>query len=221
MTDDLISLTLFTLSSILIVVNPIGAMLVYNSLTDTMDAGMKKRVAIHACQLSTVVLLFFTLFGGNLLNLFGITIEAFTIAGGVLLFGIGMEMVYARTSRAKMTATEKYESIDAEEVSSMPLAFPMISGPGTITTVIVLAKDAPMQTEPLHLGMILLSVLFTMVLTYILFISSDKFSHRIRQREYRVVNRLMGIMLMAIAVQFMINGISDAFPGLLSGPLVT
>ncbi|MFH0966182.1 MAG: MarC family protein [Methanobacteriota archaeon] len=216
MPNDLISLTLFTLSSLLIVVNPIGAMIVYNSLTESMDTETRKRVAVYACRLSAIVLVFFTIFGSDLLSLFGITINAFTIAGGVLLFGIGMEMVYARTSRTKITATEKYESIDAEEVSSMPLAFPMISGPGTITTVIVLSKDAPLLTEPLYLGIIIGSVLITIILTYALMMSAERFSHRIGQREYRVVNRLMGILLMAIAVQFMINGISQAFPALVN-----
>ncbi|PKL60384.1 MAG: antibiotic resistance protein MarC, partial [Methanomicrobiales archaeon HGW-Methanomicrobiales-4] len=179
MADDLISLTLFTLSSLLIVVNPIGAMIVYNSLTESMDTETRKRVAVYACRLSAIVLVFFTIFGSDLLSLFGITINAFTIAGGVLLFGIGIEMVYARTSRTKITATEKYESIDAEEVSSMPLAFPMISGPGTITTVIVLSKDAPLLTQPLHLGIIIGSVLITIILTYALMMSSERFSHRI------------------------------------------
>lgn len=215
MAQDLVSLTLFTLSSILIVVNPIGAMLVYNSLTEMMDISSRRQVAAHACRLSFVVLIFFTIFGSALLSLFGITIDAFTIAGGVLLFGIGMEMVYARTSRAKITPTEQYEGIDADDVSSMPLAFPMISGPGTITTVIVLSKDAPLLTEPVHLLIIVISILITMILTYVLLISAERFTHRISQREYRVINRLMGIMLMAIAVQFMINGISHAFPFLM------
>jgi len=214
--DDLVSISLFILSSIMIVVNPIGAMLVYNSLTTSMDFETKRGVAAYACRLSAVVLIFFTLFGSHLLSLFGITINAFTIAGGVLLFGIGMEMVYARTSRAKMTATEKYESIDADEVSSMPLAFPMIAGPGTITTVIVLSKDVPLFTDPIHLGIIIASILVTIIITYTLFIFAEKISNHIGQREYRVVNRLMGIMLMAIAVQFIITGISNAFPSLVS-----
>lgn len=215
MADDLISLTLFTLSSILIVVDPIGAMLVYHSLTGHMEPQNRKKVAISACRLSTVVLLFFTIFGSSLLALFGITIEAFTIAGGVLLFGIGMEIVYAKTSRARMTEAEKHESIEAEEISSMPLAFPMIAGPGTITTVIVLSKNVSLISEPVRLVIILGSVLITMTLTYLLLVSSEQFTSRIGQREYRVVSRLMGILLMAIAVQFLINGISTAFPSLI------
>ena len=212
MTNDLLSFTLFAFSSIIIVVNPLSALLTYNSITEFMDSRDRKKVAVHACRIAAAVLVFFTVLGSSLLSLFGITISAFTIAGGVLLFGIGMEMVYARTSRAKLTATEKYESIDAEEISSMPLAFPMISGPGTITTVIVLSKDAPISTDPIAFVIILLSVLATLLITYIILVSSDHVTKRIGMREYRVVNRLMGIILMAIAVQFIINGISDAFP---------
>ena len=212
MAPDLISFSLFALSSILIVVNPLGALLVYNSITEFMDSKDKRKVAAYGCRIAGAVLIFFTLFGSSLLSLFGITISAFTVAGGVLLFGIGMEMVYARTSRAKVTATEKYESIDAEDISSMPLAFPMISGPGTITTVIVLSQDTPILSEPVELGIILGSVIVTILITYIVLISSEQITKRIGQREYRVVNRLMGIMLMAIAVQFIINGISQAFP---------
>lgn len=216
MTVDLISFSLFAFSSILIVVNPLGALLVYNSITEFMDLKDKKRVAGYACKIAGAVLIFFTLLGNHLLTLFGITISAFTVAGGVLLFGIGMEMVYARTSRAKVTATEKYESIDADDISSMPLAFPMISGPGTITTVIVLSQKNEVIAEPYLLAIILGALLLTLVITYVTLISSDLITKRIGQREYRVVNRLMGILLMAIAVQFIINGISQAFPMLVS-----
>ena len=216
MATDLISFSLFAFSSILIVVNPLGALLVYNAITEFMDAKDKRRVAVHGCRIATVVLIFFTFLGSSLLLLFGITISAFTVAGGVLLFGIGMEMVNGRTSRAKVTATEKYESIDAEEISSMPLAFPMISGPGTITTVIVLSQDAPVFVKPLEFGIILGSVILTIIITYLILVSSTRITKRVGQREYRVVNRLMGIMLMAIAVQFIINGISQAFPMLIS-----
>jgi len=216
MATDLISFSLFAFSSILIVVNPLGALLVYNAITEFMDTKDKRQVAAYGCRIATAVLILFYRLRFLLLSLFGITISAFTVAGGVLLFGIGMEMVYGRTSRAKVTATEKYESIDAEDISSMPLAFPMISGPGTITTVIVLSQDAPVFVRPIEFGIILGSVILTIIITYAILISSDHITKRVGQREYRVVNRLMGIMLMAIAVQFIINGISQAFPMLIS-----
>ena len=216
MATDLISFSLFAFSSILIVVNPLGALLVYNAITEFMDTKDKRQVAAYGCRIATAVLIFFTVFGSFLLSLFGITISAFTVAGGVLLFGIGMEMVYGRTSRAKVTATEKYESIDAEDISSMPLAFPMISGPGTITTVIVLSQDAPVFVRPIEFGIILGSVILTIIITYAILISSDHITKRVGQREYRVVNRMMGIMLMALAVQFIIHGITQAFPILIN-----
>ncbi len=213
MVHDLISFSLLSFSSLIIVVNPIGAMLMYQAITEMMDSQSKRRVIAYACQLSVVVLFFFTIAGSFLLQLFGITIDAFTIAGGILLFGIGVEMVYAKTSRTKMTATEKYESIEAEDISSMPLAFPMIAGPGSITTVIVLSHNTGVM-EPVMILVILISILVTILLTYIILRFSDPITARIGQREYRVINRLMGIMLMAIAVQFIINGISSTFPGL-------
>lgn len=216
MAPDLISFTLFSVSSLLIVVNPIGAMLIYQAITEMMDQSTKRRVIAYACRLSLVVLFFFAIAGTALLQLFGITIDAFTIAGGILLFSIGIEMVYAKTSRTKVTATEKYESIEAEDVSSMPLAFPMIAGPGSITTVIVLSQNAGISGvyDPVLLLIILFSILLTLLITYLTLRFSDPITARIGQREYRVINRLMGIMLMAIAVQFIINGISSAFPGL-------
>ena len=84
--------------------------------------------------------------GTWILQLFGITLEAFRIAGGILLFGIGMEMVYAKTSRTKLTATEKYESRDTDDIAIMPIALPMIAGPGAITTTIVLMNEATTMT---------------------------------------------------------------------------
>ena len=94
-------------------------------------------------------------------------------------------------------------------------AFPMIAGPGTITTVIVLSKDVQLYAQPEYPAIIIGSVLITMIITYVLFLSADTFSLLVGQREYRVINRLMGIILMAIAVQFILNGISNAFPGLI------
>ncbi|MGB4578982.1 MAG: NAAT family transporter, partial [Methanoculleus sp.] len=139
---DLLSFALLSFSSIIIVVNPLAATLLFVSLTGTMEGTTKLKVALDSSKFALVVLLAFTIGGGWILQLFGITIEAFRIAGGLLLFGIGMDMVYAKTSRTQMTATEKYEGQDADDIAVMPLAIPMISGPGAITSVIVLMNEA-------------------------------------------------------------------------------
>jgi multiple antibiotic resistance protein len=215
MTGEVLSFALLSISSILIIVNPLGATLIYVSLTTNMDRSARDVVARDACRFAFLILLIVALIGTWILQLFGITLEAFRIAGGILLFGIGMEMVYAKTSRTKLTATEKYESRETEDISIMPLAIPMIAGPGAITTTIVLMNEATTMT-PIAIGIVLVSIAISIVLTYYMMRNSDYILTKIGQREYRAVNRLMGMLLIAIAVQFVINGIRLAFP-LLSG----
>lgn len=215
MTGDVLSFALLSISSILIIVNPLGATLIYVSLTTNLDQPSRDAVARDACRYAFLILLIVALIGTWILQLFGITLEAFRIAGGILLFGIGMEMVYAKTSRTKLTATEKYESRDTEDIAIMPLAIPMIAGPGAITTTIVLMNEATTMT-PIAIGIVLVSITISIILTYYMMRNSDYIFKRIGQREYRAINRLLGMLLIAIAVQFVINGIRLAFP-LLSG----
>ena len=120
-------------------------------------------------------------------------------------------MVYAKTSRTKLTATEKYESRDADDIAVMPIAIPMIAGPGAITTTIVLMNEASAMT-PVAIVIVLSSILLSIVITYYMMRHSEYIMKKIGQRQYRAVNRLMGMLLIAIAVQFVINGIRLAFP---------
>jgi multiple antibiotic resistance protein len=166
------------------------------------------------------VLLGIAVLGALILQLFGISLEAFRIAGGILLFGIGMEMVYAKTSRTKMTATEKYESRESEDVALMPLAIPMIAGPGAITTTIVLMNEAGSMagsSPPFAYAVVVAAIALSIAITYFMMKNSDYIMTKVGQREYRAINRLMGMLLIAIAVQFVINGIRAAFPLLAGG----
>ncbi len=128
---------------------------------------------------------------------------------------IGLEMVYAKVSRAKMTATEKYEG-DADDVAVMPIAIPMIAGPGAITTVIVLMSEAS-DLGVWAYGVVLVSIAITSVVTYLMMANADRIMARVGQREFRAVNRIMGILLIAIAVEFVIDGLRIAFPFLAGG----
>lgn len=217
MAGDLLSFTLLSLSSIIIIVNPLGATLIYVSLTINLDTAQKAIVAKDSCRYALIVLLFVAVLGAWILQLFGITLEAFRIAGGILLFGIGMEMVYARTSRTKLTATEKYESRDADDIAIMPIAIPMIAGPGAITTTIVLMNEASIMT-PYAIAIVFASIVLSIAITYVMMRNSDFIMTKVGQREYRAINRLMGMLLIAIAVQFVVNGIKIAFPLLTGGP---
>jgi len=213
---DLLSFTLLSLSSIIIVVNPLAATLIFVSLTGSMDQAARFRIAREASQFALAVLLIFTFGGGWILQIFGISVEAFRIAGGILLFGIGMDMVYAKTSRTKMTATEKYEGQDADDIAIMPLAIPMIAGPGAITSVIVLMNEA-IEMGVVAIAVVPIAAVTAIGITYYMMKNADVIVRRIGQREYRAVNRLMGMLLIAIAVQFIIVGIKAAFPLLAGG----
>ena len=216
MAGDVLSFALLAISSILIIVNPLGATLIYVSLTTNLDRKMRDSIARDACRFALLLLLFVAVLGAWILQLFGISLEAFRIAGGILLFGIGMEMVYAKTSRTKLTATEKYESRDMEDIAIMPIAIPMIAGPGAITTTIVLMNEAIVLT-PLAIGVVFASIILSIVITYFMMKNSDYIMSKVGQREYRAINRLMGMLLIAIAVQFVLTGIRAAFPLLAGG----
>ena len=216
MAGDIVSFALLSLSSIIIIVNPLGATLIYVSFTTDMNQTFRDTIAKDSCRFALIILLIVAVLGTWILQLFGITLEAFRIAGGILLFGIGMEMVYAKTSRTKLTATEKYESRDMEEVAVMPLAIPMIAGPGAITTTIVLMNEA-IAITPVAIGIVFASIVISIAITYLMMRNSDYIMKKIGQREYRAINRLLGMLLIAIAVQFVINGIRLAFPILNGG----
>jgi multiple antibiotic resistance protein len=216
MAGDVLSFALLAISSILIIVNPLGATMIYVSLTTNLDKPMRDGIARDSCRFALFILLFVAVLGAWILQLFGISLEAFRIAGGILLFGIGMEMVYAKTSRTKLTATEKYESKDMEDIAIMPIAIPMIAGPGAITTTIVLMNES-IGLTPVAIGVVFLSIIISIGITYYMMIHSEYIMSKIGQREYRAINRLMGMLLIAIAVQFVLTGIRTAFPLLAGG----
>jgi multiple antibiotic resistance protein len=220
MTEDFLTFTLFALSSVLIIVNPLGATLVFVSLTSSLERSARDTIARDACRFAIVILLCAALFGSSILHLLDIDLYAFRIAGGILLFGIGMEMVYAKTSRTKLTATEKYESTDMEDTAMMPLAIPMIAGPGAITTSIVLMNQAGTESNIpglVAIAVVLISIVISIIVTYFMMRNSEYIMKRIGQREFRVINRLMGMLLIAIAVQLVITGIKAGFPVLTGG----
>jgi multiple antibiotic resistance protein len=211
MNGDLLTFSLLTVSSVFIIVNPLTATLTFLSLTPSLPQVERLQIAKDAARYALGILLVFAIGGGYILSLFGISLQAFRIAGGILLFYIGMEMVYARTSRTRLTATEKYESQDGEDIAVMPLATPIISGPGAITTAIVLMNEA----VPLGLSamiIVVVTVIVVIAITYVMMRNADLIVNRIGTRQYRAINRLMGMLLIAIAVQFVINGVKEAFP---------
>jgi multiple antibiotic resistance protein len=208
-TMDLLSFTLLTFSSIFILIDPITVTLFFVSLTKDIDRADQRAIARDASLYALAILLVFAIGGYGILQLFGITLAALRIGGGVLLFLIGIEMVYARVSYTKQPGPQTSADY-SEDVAVTPLAIPIIAGPGAITTVIVLVGDASGQGLP-SIAIVFAAIFIVILVAYYAMVHSYIIAGGIREKELKVVNRVLGLLLLAIGVQFVITGIKAAF----------
>jgi multiple antibiotic resistance protein len=206
---DLLSFALLTFSSIFILIDPITVTLVFVSLIRDVDRAHQRAIARDASLYALAILLVFAIGGYWILQLFGITLAALRIGGGVLLFLIGIEMVYARVSYTKQSVSQSPEDY-AENVAVTPLAIPIIAGPGAITTVIVLTGDSAELGWPAT-AIVVAAILVVIYVVYYAMVHSYIIAGGIREKEFKVVNRVLGLLLLAIGVQFIITGIKAAF----------
>ena len=206
---DLLSFALLTFSSIFILIDPITVTLVFVSLIKDVDRAHQRAIARDAALYALVILLVFAIGGYWILQLFGITLAALRIGGGVLLFLIGIEMVYARVSFTKQPVPQSAEDY-AADVAVTPLAIPIIAGPGAITTVIVLTGDGAELGWP-AIAIVVAAIFVVIYVVYYAMGHSYIIAGGIREKEFKVVNRVLGLLLLAIGVQFIITGIHAAF----------
>jgi len=206
---DLLSFALLTFSSIFILIDPITVTLFFVSSIKDVSRVHQRKIARDASLYALAILLVFAIGGYGILQLFGITLAALRIGGGVLLFLIGIEMVYARVSYTKQPIPQSAEAY-AEDVAVTPLAIPIIAGPGAITTVIVLIGDAAGLGWP-AIAIVFAAIFVVIGVVYCAMIYSYVITRGIREKELKVVNRVLGLLLLAIGVQFIITGIKAAF----------
>ena len=204
MTADILSFFVFAFTSLITLVDPIGFAPIYLSMVDGMSRDEKKRIALKGTLTALIVLILFWLLGKVIFSIFGITVHAFRIAGGLLFFKVGMNMLEAKISRTRSTPTEEAEAEDKEDIAYTPIGIPLIAGPGAITSVMILSTEA---TSIQLKGVLLLSIILVMIITYITFITADKLTERFGKTGLRIMQRIMGLILMVMAVQFVINGI--------------
>jgi multiple antibiotic resistance protein len=192
-----------------IVVDPIGIAPIFTALTRNEPKVYQRKMAIRGTALAAVILLVFFFLGDRLLTVLSIGIPAFRIAGGALLFLLAIDMIFARHSGLRSTTIEEqHEAAQKHDVSVFPLAFPLIAGPGALTTVLLMAAS---WTSPgIFFGM--LAVLIT-VLALALFslLGAPTILRLLGETGTNVVSRLLGLLLAALAVQFVIDGIKAAF----------
>ncbi len=192
--------TLFTL------VNPIGIAPIYLTLTERFSENHQKSIAKKGVFTGLIVLIAFAYLGRYIFAIYSISIDAFRIMGGIIFFRSGLKMLDSITPRTRITPSETEESLEHEDIAISPIGIPIVTGPGAITAAMILAGQATSLTEQLILLVAILTVLFT---TLIIFLASPKIFKKLGQSGARLIQKLMGIILMVIAVQFIIDGISN------------
>ncbi|MBX7231836.1 MAG: MarC family protein [Bdellovibrionales bacterium] len=198
-------------SAIFSVVNPLGAVPAFLAMTADDSRSKQRSMAKRASWIALGVLVICGAIGSFLFRFFGITLPAVKIAGGCLLFLIAVDMLNARQSRARSTAEEAEEGVIKEDIAVFPLAVPLLSGPGSIVTVFILMEKAstPVEHLALYLGMGL-----TMFLSFLMLSEASRLTRIMGRIGMNVFSRIMGLILAAIAAQFIIDGIKEALPGL-------
>jgi multiple antibiotic resistance protein len=200
--------------AIFTIVNPLGAVGPYLGMTAMDSAEKRMSAAYRACFVATGVLIVCAVLGGFLFQFFGITMPALKIAGGCLLFLVGIDMVNARTSGAKGTEEERVEGAMKDDVAIFPLGIPLLSGPGSMVTVFILVEKAK---SPLEHFSIYASIILTMFAAYFILRQATRIARFMGATGINVMSRLMGLVLAAIAVQFILSGLIEALPAL-KGP---
>jgi multiple antibiotic resistance protein len=194
-------------TSVLFIVDPLTAVPTFLAMTARDTPEVRRAMARRGAWTCAVTLTAFALGGSLIFRLFGITIAAFKIAGGVLIGLTALDMVQARRSQQKETPVEKAEGIEKEDVGIMPLGVPMLAGPGAISTVMVLAGAS--KSELTTIG-VYAAIALTALLCYVTLAAATRLERRLGQTGMRILTRLMGLVLGAIAVQFIIDGIKMA-----------
>lgn len=195
-----------------VVVEPISLVPLFAGLTEGAGEKFRSRMALKAVVVSGIVLLLFALGGAWFLRMMNISIDAFRIAGGVMLFLIALEMVFARESGTRVTSEEKDESRKRTDISVFPLAFPFIAGPGAIA-IVLLTFGASRDDVLLSFGLFGVVVL-VLAITYVLMRTTPIVMNVMGVTGANVVNRLSGVVLAALAVQFIIDGLGGSFGGM-------
>ena len=189
--------TLFTL------INPIGIAPLLMVMTERFSKDKKVKIAKKGSATALITLLLFAILGSLIFSFFGITLEAFQIMGGILFFRNGLRMLDAKVGRSRTTPAEQEESQESDDIAISPIGIPLIAGPGAITATMLLSSQTPQIYSYLTLGHPIMTVL---TFVYVILRNGDVLMRVSSTSIMRIIQRLMGLILLVIAVQFVING---------------
>ena len=199
-----LSYALISFTSIFTLINPLGILPIYLTLTESISRQERTKINRRGIVTAGIVLITFSFIGNYIFSFYGITIHAFRIAGGILFFRIGLNMVESKLSRTKATPQEEEEAQMKEVFAYTPLGIPMIAGPGAITSAVILSGDGFNVYNKITFILVLF---FSLLFTYLIFQTAGRISKFLGIIGIRIMQRIMGLLLMVIAVQFIIDGI--------------
>ena len=208
-----IALFLSAVTTIFVMADPFGNIPLFLGLTGGLSGTERRYVITKASVVATIILILFALIGQPIMGLLGISIEALGIAGGILLLLIAFDMLMSTGLHAKRTDGGKLETVeeDPESVAITPMATPLIVGPGVMTATIVFMNKADGLTDQIF---ILAAILLAMLGSWIIVVNSDLLYSVLKRDGTRVLTKVMGIVLAAIATGMVLNGLQHAFPAL-------
>jgi multiple antibiotic resistance protein len=199
---------LLALSSIFFLVDPFAAIGSFLAITAGADEARRKRMARKAALTCFVVLTSFALCGQLIFRMFGITLPAFEIAGGLILLLIGLDMLEAKRSATQEATGDAEEASHKEDAGIVPLGIPMLAGPGAISSVMVLVGQVPTLWS-WEMGAILGSIALTSLISYGVLAGASRVRKVLGETGIRILVRIMGLLLVALAMQFFVNGLTD------------
>ncbi|MFA5529875.1 MAG: YchE family NAAT transporter [Thiohalomonadaceae bacterium] len=198
-------------AGLLAIVNPIGSVPIFISLTRQQTLTERSRTALIAAMTVSIVLTVTLMTGERILEFFGIGLPSFRVGGGILVLLIAISMLHAKVSPARQTEEEAQDASEKETVAVVPLGIPLLSGPGAISTVIVYAGRGDGMS---HYSLIEVEILLVALIVWMSFRAAPYIAGMLGRTGINVITRLMGLIMAAIAVEIMANGLRALFPGL-------
>lgn len=201
---------LIALPAVFFVVDPPGALPLFLAMTARDSREKVKSMALRACVAGALLLFFFAFFGALIFKMFGVTLAAFRVAGGILLMLTALDMLRAETSKTKTSEAETQEGVEKEDIAIVPLAMPVLSGPGSIAAVMVLMADQDVYPRGIAVG---IAILITFVVTYVTLMMAQRLTKVLGQTGIAVTQRIFGLLLAALAIQFIADGARQLWKG--------
>lgn len=200
--------------TLLVIIDPFMIVPVFIGLTRNDSSLKRERIARKTCVIAMILLVFFALAGDYLLDVMGISEPAFRIAGGFLLLLAGVEMVMAKSTGSRTpTNAEEKEAIDRDDISVFPLAIPLIAGPGSMTSIVVLMREAEHRGATVEMGVILIAI-FVLFLTYIAMRMAERLMKLLGVTGMNVLTRVFGVIVAALATQYIVHGVTAVVKGM-------